>query len=136
MLAEAQRLGYAEADPSADVDGYDARSQAGAAGRAGLRREDHAVGHLRRRHPPHLRRSISSTRTTLKHTIRLICGARKTPDGLILSVRPALIPTSTILAGVQGPYNAVWVKGMYGEDTFYYGWGAGALPPAWPWSAT
>ena len=31
----------------------------------------------------------------------------------------------TILAGVQGPYNAVWVKGMFGEDTFYYGWGAG-----------
>ena len=40
-------------------------------------------------------------------------------------VRPALIPTSTILASVQGPYNAVWVKGMFGEDTFYYGWGAG-----------
>src|SRR5206468_6269622 len=32
---------------------------------------------------------------------------------------------STILAGVQGPYNAVWVKGQFGEDTFYYGWGAG-----------
>jgi homoserine dehydrogenase len=61
----------------------------------------------------------------LKHTIRLICGARKTPDGLILFVRPALIPLNTILAGVQGPYNAVWVKGKYGEDTFYYGWGAG-----------
>src|SRR4029079_12718325 len=61
----------------------------------------------------------------LKHTIRLICGGRKTPAGLIWSVRPARIPTSTILAGVQGPYNAVWVKGMFGEDTFYYGWGAG-----------
>ena len=43
-------------------------------------------------------------------------------------MRPALIPTSTILAGVQGAYNAVWVKGKYGEDTFYYGWGAGPLP--------
>src|SRR5207245_7915302 len=53
---------------------------------------------------------------------------RKTPDGLILFVRPALIPVSTILAGVQGAYNAVWVKGEFGEDTFYYGWGAGALP--------
>ena len=64
----------------------------------------------------------------LNHTIRLICGARKLPDGLILSVRPALIPSSTILAGVKGAYNAVWVKGQYGEDTFYYGWGAGARP--------
>jgi homoserine dehydrogenase len=61
----------------------------------------------------------------LQHTIRLVCGARQTESGLILFVRPALIPTSTILAGVQGPYNAVWVKGEYGEDTFYYGWGAG-----------
>jgi len=51
-------------------------------------------------------------------------------------VRPALIPVSTILAGVQGAYNAVWVKGKYGEDTFYYGWGAGALPTGSPWSAT
>src|SRR6202021_1067634 len=52
----------------------------------------------------------------------------QTPSGLILSVRPALIPQSTILAGVQGAYNAVWVRGKYGEDTFYYGRGAGAAP--------
>ena len=43
-------------------------------------------------------------------------------------MRPALIPVSTILAGVQGPYNAVWVKGQFGEDTFYYGRGAGSNP--------
>ena len=43
-------------------------------------------------------------------------------------MRPALIPRSTILAGVQGAYNAVWVKGKYGEDTFYYGCGRGPLP--------
>src|ERR1035441_9360697 len=88
MIASAQRLGYAEADPSADVDGYDALSK-------------------------------------LVLLAALAFGGRKTPDGLILFVRPALIPTSTILASVQGPYNAVWVKGMFGEDTFYYGGGAG-----------
>ena len=48
-------------------------------------------------------------------------------------MRPALIPASTILAGVQGAYNAVWVKGQYGEDTFYYGRGAGRVRPAWRW---
>ena len=37
-----------------------------------------------------------------------------------------VIPASTILASVQGAYNAVWVKGQFGEDTFYYGWGAGS----------
>ena len=43
-------------------------------------------------------------------------------------LRPALIPQSTILASVQGSYNAIWVKGRYGEDTFYYGRGAGSRP--------
>jgi homoserine dehydrogenase len=64
----------------------------------------------------------------LHHTIRLICAARQTPAGLILSVRPSLIPDSTILASVRGAYNAVWVKGQYGADTFYYGRGAGSHP--------
>jgi homoserine dehydrogenase len=62
------------------------------------------------------------------YTIRLICAARQTADGLLLSVRPALIANSTILASVQGAYNAVWVRGQYGQDTFYYGRGAGPLP--------
>jgi homoserine dehydrogenase len=43
-------------------------------------------------------------------------------------VRPALIRQSTILAGVKGAYNAVWVKGQFGADTFYYGRGAGPNP--------
>src|SRR5262249_43549844 len=64
----------------------------------------------------------------LHHTIRLICAARQTEDGLILSVRPSLIPQSTILASVRGAYNAVWVRGKYGADTFYYGRGAGPHP--------
>ena len=64
----------------------------------------------------------------LHHTIRLIAAARLTPAGLILSVRPSLIPQSTILASVRGAYNAVWVRGQYGADTFYYGRGAGPHP--------
>jgi len=43
-------------------------------------------------------------------------------------VRPSLIPQSTILASVRGAYNAVWVSGQYGADTFYYGRGAGPHP--------
>ncbi|HEY1339216.1 MAG TPA: homoserine dehydrogenase [Bryobacteraceae bacterium] len=124
ILAEAQRLGYAEADPSADIDGFDARSKlallAALAFGEKITPSDIFVEGIRRITPLDF-----SYAQQLKHTLRLICGARKTPDGLILFVRPALIPTSTILAGVQGPYNAVWVKGAYGEDTFYYGWGAG-----------
>src|SRR5450432_40391 len=124
VLAEAQARGYAEADPSADIDGYDARSKlallAALAFGEKITASDIYVEGIRRITPLDFQYA-----RTLKHTIRLICGGRKTADGLILFVRPALIPTSTILAHVQGPYNAVWVKGMFGEDTFYYGWGAG-----------
>ncbi len=64
----------------------------------------------------------------LGYTIRLVCAARRSGDGLVLSVRPTLLPRTTILAGVSGAYNAVWVRGDYGQDTFYYGRGAGPKP--------
>jgi len=127
VLAEAQKLGYAEANPSADVDGFDARSKlailAALAFGEKITPQDIYVEGIRRISPMDFRYAHQ-----LGHTIRLICAARQTPDGLILSVRPALIRTTTILAGVQGAYNAVWVKGLYGEDTFYYGRGAGSRP--------
>src|SRR4051794_33995281 len=127
MIEEAQRLGYAEADPSADVDGFDARSKlvllAALAFGEKITPSDIFVEGIRRITPLDFQYAKQ-----LKHTIRLVCGARKTPAGLILFVRPALIPERTILASVQGAYNAVWVKGKYGEDTFSYGWGAGARP--------
>jgi homoserine dehydrogenase len=127
VLAEAQRLGYAEADPSADIDGYDARSKlsilAALAFGEKIMPSDIYVEGIRRISPMDFQYARQ-----LGHTIRLICGAQQTHEGLILSVRPALIRSSTILAGVQGAYNAVWVKGLYGEDTFYYGRGAGPKP--------
>src|SRR5450755_2909793 len=127
VLAEAQQLGYAEADPSADLDGIDARSKlailAALAFGEKITPSDIFMEGIRRISPLDFRYAHQ-----LGHTIRLICAARQTPEGLILSVRPALIPRSTILAGVQGAYNAIWVKGAYGEDTFYYGRGAGSLP--------
>jgi homoserine dehydrogenase len=127
VLAEAQALGYAEADPSADIDGYDARSKlailSALAFGEKITPSDIFVEGIRRISPMDFRYAHQ-----LGHTIRLLCAARQTPDGLFLSVRPALIRTSTILAGVQGAYNAVWVKGIYGEDTFYYGRGAGPHP--------
>jgi homoserine dehydrogenase len=127
VLAEAQRLGYAEADPSADIDGFDARSKlailSALAFGERITPSDIFVEGIRRISPMDFDYAHS-----LGHTIRLICAARQTSDGLILSVRPALIPSSTIMAGVQGAYNAIWVKGLYGEDTFYYGRGAGSCP--------
>jgi homoserine dehydrogenase len=127
VLAEAQRLGYAEADPSADIDGYDARSKlailSALAFGERITPSDIFTEGIRRLAPIDFEYAHR-----LGHTIRLLCAARQTSEGLLLSVRPALVPASTILASVQGAYNAVWVKGHYGEDTFYYGRGAGPRP--------
>jgi homoserine dehydrogenase len=127
VLAEAQRLGYAEADPSADIDGLDARSKlailAGLAfGQRVAPAEIYTEG-IRRITPIDFAYAHQ-----LRHTIRLVCSARTTDNGLLLQVRPALLPQATILASVQGAYNAVWVRGVYGADTFYYGRGAGPHP--------
>ena len=127
VLAEAQQLGYAEADPSADVDGLDARSKlailAALAFGERLTPADIFTEGIRRIVPVDFAYAHQ-----LKHTIRLLCSARQSDEGLLLSVRPSLIPQSAILSQVKGAYNAVWIQGAYGEDTFYYGRGAGSKP--------
>jgi homoserine dehydrogenase len=127
VLKEAQELGYAEADPSADIDGYDARSKLAllAALAFGVRvtpSDIHLEG-IRR-----IRDIDFAYAARLGQTVRLIASAEQTERGLLLSVRPALISRDTILAHVQGSYNAIWVRGVHGEDTFYYGRGAGPTP--------
>lgn len=127
VLKEAQRLGYAEADPTADVDGFDARSKlailTALAFGVQIAPADIYTEGIRRISPLDF-----DYAHTLGHTIRLICSARQTEHGLTLSVRPALLPQETIMAGVMGAYNAIWVRGQYGQDTFYYGRGAGPHP--------
>lgn len=127
VLKEAQRLGYAEADPTADVDGYDARSKLALLSSlafgvrltpAGIYTEG-----IRRISPTDFQYAKQ-----LGCTIKLLCSARRAEGGLFISVRPALLPTKTIMASVQGAYNAVWSRGAFGADTFYYGRGAGPTP--------
>ena len=127
VLSAAQKAGYAEADPTADVDGFDARSKLAILSPLAfgehVKPVDIYTEGIRRITPVDFEYAHQ-----LHHTIRLICAARQTPAGLILSVRPSLIPQSTILASVRGAYNAVWVRGEFGADTFYYGRGAGPHP--------
>ncbi len=127
VLKEAQRLGYAEADPTADVDGYDARSKlallASLAFGVRLTPADIYTEGIRRISPTDFQYAKQ-----LGCTIKLLCSARRAEGGLFISVRPALLPTKTIMASVQGAYNAVWSRGAFGADTFYYGRGAGPTP--------
>ncbi len=127
VLAEAQQLGYAEADPSADVDGFDARAKLAllAALALGVRvRPDwiHTEGIRRIRDVDFLYAN------RLNHTVRLVASAEDSAGGLFLSVRPVLLPRKAILASVAGSYNAIWAAGAHGADTFHYGRGAGPTP--------
>ena len=124
ILAEAQRLGYAEANPTADVEGFDARSKLAilTAFCFGARVPTDAIY---RQGITRLLPVDFSYAHKLGCTIRLVGAAQRVEDGLALYVRPILIPEKAILSKVQGSYNAIWVKGKYGEDTLYYGRGAG-----------
>ena len=126
VLEEAQGLGLAEADPSADIDGYDARAKlailSALAFGERVRPRQIPVEGIRR-----IRAIDFAYAGRLGHTIRLLATARREPQGLRLAVRPALVEKSAILASVTGSYNALWVHGQ-GGDTFYYGKGAGPDP--------
>ena len=127
VLAEAQRLGYAEANPSADVDGYDARSKlailAALAFGERITPADIYVEGIRRISPMDFQYA-----NALDHTIRLLCAARKTagwPDPIGASGPDPPVNDSGRRAGfIQRGLG----KGQYGDDTFYYGRGAGSRP--------
>ena len=125
VLKEAQARGYAEADPTADVEGYDARYKVAILARLAFGipvvAGDIACRGITRVGPLDFRYA-----NRLGLTVRLIGAVRREADAsLNLFVQPLLIPQEHVLAKVDGAYNAVWVQGRRGGDTLYYGRGAG-----------
>ena len=129
VLAEAQRLGYAEADPTFDIEGVDAAhkltilsaiafgipmqfERAYTEGISQLTREDIRYAEQ------------------LGYRIKLLGITKRTPMGIELRVHPTLIPTRRLIANVEGVMNAILVKGDAVGATLYYGRGAGAEPTA------
>jgi homoserine dehydrogenase len=129
VLSEAQKLGYAEADPTFDIEGVDAAHkltimaaigfgipmQFGAAyieGISKLTREDIRYAE------------------ELGYRIKLLGIAKRKQQGIELRVHPTLIPAKRLIANVEGVMNAILVKGDAVGQTMYYGAGAGAEPTA------
>ena len=129
VLKEAQARGYAEADPTFDIEGIDAAhkltimaaiafgipmqfSKAYTEGIARLTRDDIRYAEQ------------------LGYRIKLLGITKKTPEGIELRVHPTLIPTRRLIANVEGVMNAILVKGDAVGATMYYGAGAGAEPTA------
>ena len=129
VLAEAQRLGYAEADPDFDIDGVDAAHKlAILAGLAfGCRVDFDAV------HVEGIRRVTGldiQFAAELGYRIRLLGIARVAEDGIEQRVHPAMVPLSSPIAQVNGVFNAVVADGDYVDTAFFQGRGAGEGPTA------
>jgi homoserine dehydrogenase len=129
VLAEAQALGYAEADPTFDVEGIDAAHKltilAALAFGIPLQFECCFTEGISK-----IGALDVSYAAELGYRIKHLGIARRTADGIELRVHPTLIPERRLIANVDGVMNAVLVKGDAVGSTLYYGAGAGALPTA------
>jgi homoserine dehydrogenase len=128
VLADAQRLGYAEADPTNDVEGIDAKYKiaimsAIAFGQRVNYDEIYSEGIT------NISPADIDYATEMGYAIKLLATARRAGDGrLAVCVYPALVPKQHPLAQVNGVFNAVWVVGDACDEVMLYGRGAGALP--------
>lgn len=129
-LAEAQRLGYAERDPSADVDGHDAAAKAAIL--AGLAFRCAVVdGDVPRQGIAGIPSADMASAQRMGFSVKLLAVAERVDDGrLSVRVHPALVPHDHPLAAVRDAFNAVFVEGATCGELMLYGRGAGGDPTA------
>ena len=129
VLKEAQRLGYAEADPTFDIEGVDAAHKITILSAL-------AFGIPMQFDKAYIEGISKLDATDIKYAeqlgyrIKLLGITKRTPEGVELRVHPTLIPTKRLIANVEGAMNAVVVQGDAVGATLYYGKGAGAEPTA------
>lgn len=126
-LKEAQDRGYAEADPTSDVEGFDAAYKLAilASLSFGTKVDISSI----------YREGISNVKTVdiayadkLGYVIKLLAVGKESERGLELRVHPAMVPTDHPIANVNDSFNAIFIKGNAVGDLMLYGRGAGALP--------
>jgi homoserine dehydrogenase len=129
VLAEAQRLGYAEADPTFDIEGIDAGHKvtllSAIAFGIPVQFERAYIEGITK-----LEAKDITYAEELGYRIKLLGLTRRTPEGVELRVHPTLIPSERIIASVDGAMNALLIKGDAAGVTMYYGAGAGSEPTA------
>ncbi|MCE6997925.1 homoserine dehydrogenase [Saccharothrix sp. S26] len=132
-LEEATRLGYAEADPTADVDGFDAASKAAILASLAFHSRVTAAD-VHREGIAQVSAADIAAAKALGRTVKLlaICErvAHDEGEGISVRVHPAMIPTSHPLASVHGAFNAVFVEADAAGEMMFYGQGAGGAPTA------
>ncbi|MGI5269554.1 homoserine dehydrogenase [Nonomuraea sp. CA-218870] len=130
-LEEAQTLGYAEADPTADVEGFDAAAKAAIL--AGLAFHSRVTAdQVHREGITEITATDVASAKAMGYVIKLLAICARSDDGRSVGVRvhPAMIPRSHPLAGVREAYNAVFVEAESAGQLMFYGKGAGGAPTA------
>jgi len=128
-LDEATALGYAEADPTADVEGFDAAAKAAIL--AGLAFHTRVIAaDVHREGISEVTSADVAAARSMGCVVKLLAIAERTGTGVGVRVHPAMIPRTHPLGGVREAYNAVFVEGASAGELMFYGPGAGASPTA------
>ena len=128
-LEEAQALGYAEADPTADVEAFDAAAKAAILAGLAFHTRVTASDVYREGITEVTAADIASAKV-LGRTVKLLAICERTDEGVAVRVHPAMIPRTHPLATVGGAYNAVFVDAKSAGQLMFYGAGAGGTPTA------
>lgn len=128
-LAEATELGFAEADPSADVDGLDAARKMVILASLSFSTEVH-IDDVFIRGLSEIKDGDLELAEQFGYTIKMTGSAKKDKDGIEVAVEPVFVPNSHPLATVNNEFNAVYVYSDSVGETMFYGPGAGSLPTA------
>ncbi len=128
-LVEAQALGYAEADPTADIEGFDAASKAAILASLAFH-SDVPVEKVHREGISKITPAQIETARQAGYTLKLLAISERVANGIVVRVHPTLIPVSHPLAAVRGAYNAVFVEAESAGRLMFYGAGAGGAQTA------
>ncbi len=128
-LEEAQALGYAEPDPTADIEGFDAAAKAAILAGLAFHTGVTAADVYREGITGVTAADIASARE-LGHVVKLLAICERRSGGVSVRAHPAMIPRTHPLAGVREAYNAVFVEAEAAGRLMFYGAGAGGVPTA------
>ena len=127
VLKEAQKLGYAEANPSADVDGFDSMYKLSILSSLAFRKKV-PISVVKREGISSVDKADIDYGKSLGYTLKLLAIAKERDGKIEARVHPAFVPSEHPLAGVKGSFNAVHIVGDNVGDIMLYGRGAGDLP--------
>lgn len=127
VLAEAQKAGYAEADPTSDIEGYDSKYKLAILSAIAFTTKVN-VGDIYCEGITKITGQDIAYAKEMGYAVKLLAIAKRNGDQIQARVHPTMIPLTHPLANVNDVYNGIYVRGDFVDDVMFYGRGAGSLP--------